>query len=352
MRLMVRPVDDKDSWDLLVNDMGGNPFQLWGWGDLKAQTGSWEALRLAVLDEDRAVVGGAQVLLRTLPFPFRMLAYVPRGPFGKDDDLVSVADAVADYLGAKTPAVSVLFEPAVDESFVFNPRGSQRIESTILLPSTLILDLTQDEDALMADMRKKTRYEVRKSLRQGLVVEKVSDTGTLEACLDIYDETGDRADFALHGRGYYRSVFRDLGPHAPLYAGYVDGELAAFVWLLASASTSVELYGGSNEVGRKAGANYGLKWEAILDQKRMGVRHYDLNGLLGEGITQFKTGFASHRNELHPPVEIPLSALYPVWVRALPVAREWMSKAKGAGRAIKRHFSSQVGDSGEEQPTA
>ena len=340
MRLMVQPVDDRDSWDILVNDMGANPFQLWGWGDLKTQTGSWDALRLAVLNEERVVIGGAQVLLRTLPFPFRMLAYVPRGPFGKDDDLVLVADAVADYLGARTPAVSVLFEPAVDESFVFNPQGGRSIESTILLPSTLILDLTQDEDALMADMRKKTRYEVRKTLRQGLVVEKVSDTETLEACLDVYEETGDRADFALHGRDYYRSVFHELGPYAPLYAGYVDGELAAFLWLLASANTSVELYGGSNEVGRKARANYGLKWEAILDQKRMGVRHYDLNGLLGEGITQFKTGFASHRNELHPPVEVPLSILYPVWVRALPLAKEAMSGAKDLARDLKRQVRS------------
>ncbi len=338
-RLMVKKVEDRDNWDLLVNDLSANPFQLWGWGDLKAKTGSWEALRLAVMNEDRVVIGGAQVLLRTLPFPFRALAYVPRGPFGEDADLVQIANAVAAYVGDNTPAVSILFEPFVSDDFPFDPEGGLGIESTILLPSTVILDLTQSEDDLLADMRRKTRYEVRKTLRRGLVVEKVSDPETLEACLDIYEETGDRADFALHGRDYYRAVFRDLGPYAPLYAAYVDGELAAFLWLLASADTALELYGGSNDLGRKARANFGLKWEAILDQKRAGVRRYDLNGLLGEGITQFKTGFASHRDELHPAVEVPLSVLYPVWARALPLVREGMAKTKDLVRGARHKLS-------------
>lgn len=335
-RVLVRRVDDKDSWDKLVNALGGNPFQLWGWGDLKAETGAWEVVRLAVEDSNRTVVGGAQVLLRSLPFPFRKLAYVPRGPFGEKSHQTQIADAVAAYVRDQSPVVSILFEPALDEAIDFEPENGVEIEETILLPQTVILDLTQSEDDLLADMKRKTRYDVRKSLRDGLEVALVKDEETLEKCLDIYQETGDRADFALHGRDYYRKIFWDVGRYAPLYAGFIDGEPVAFLWLLASADTALELYGGSNDLGRRARANYGVKWEAILDQKIRGVRHYDMNGLLGEGITTFKTGFASHRNELHGPVEVPLSPLYPLWANMLPLAREAMAKGKSALRAAKR----------------
>lgn len=336
MRLLVKKVDNKDSWDMLVNQLGGNPFQLWGWGELKAETGAWEAVRLAIEDSDRAVIGGAQVLLRTVPFPFRRVAYVPRGPFGNDDALVNIADAVAMYIRAKYPAVSIIFEPAVGEDFAFTPHGGLEIDTTILLPHTLILDLRNSEDDLMAAMGKKTRYDVRRSLRDGLEVERVTDAETLEEVLDIYEETGHRADFDLHNRDYYRMIFSDLSPYSALYVAKVDGEVVAFNWMLASANTGVELYGGSNQKARKARANAGLKWFAITDMKRNGVRHYDLNGLLGEGISQFKRGFASHETMLHGPVEVPLSPLYPLWSKMLPKAREWMSKAKDVLRSAKQ----------------
>lgn len=335
-RVRVRRVGDTNTWDDLVNDLGGNPFQLWGWGDLKAETGAWEAIRLVVENSEHDVIGGAQVLLRTVPFPFRQVAYVPRGPFGEPSKQTQLADAVASYVGDHFPAVSIIFEPFLDEELPFEPTGGVEIDTTVLLPQTLVIDLEQSEDELLADMRKKTRYDVRKSLRDGLEVVRVESDELLEECLDLYDETGDRADFDLHSRDYYRAVFHGMGDNAPLYAGLVDGEAVGFLWLMASADTALELYGGSNDLGRRARANYGIKWEAMRDQKANGVRNYDMNGLLGEGITTFKGGFAGHTTELHQPVEVPLSPLYPLWAKMLPVVRQWMSKAKDALRAAKR----------------
>lgn len=330
----VRIVTSRQDWDPLVENLGGNPFQLWGWGEVKSITGSWTALRLAVENADGVVVGGAQVLLRDLPFPFRQLAYVPRGPFGEDQNLTAVADAVTRYVGAHTPSVSITFEPNIDEATRFEPEGGIPAATDILLPSTLIVDLRPGDAKIMADMGKKTRSYVRRSLRQGVVVKRVKTEEQLQQCLDIYEETAKRADFPLHTHDYYRLVREELGDNSPIYLAYWHGEPVAFLWLASTPSTAVELYGGANEVGLKNRVNYGLKWEAMLDQKALGVRNYDLNGLLGEGISQFKTGFASHVNQLHGGVEVPLNWLHPVWVRLLPTARETFN----TGRAKFRHF--------------
>ena len=60
--------------------------------------------------------------------------------------------------------------------------------------------------------------------------------------------------------------------------------MVAFLWFAQSNYTSFELYGGVTETGQKVRANYILKWTAMLEMKKRGVKRYDFNGLLNDGI--------------------------------------------------------------------
>ena len=60
----------RDEWNEDAERFGAHPLQWWQWGELKAKTGPWTARRLACLDDAGELVGGAQVLLRKMPFPF------------------------------------------------------------------------------------------------------------------------------------------------------------------------------------------------------------------------------------------------------------------------------------------
>ena len=79
-------------------------MQMWQWGSLKEQTGPWCAHRLEMLDSDGTSVGGAQVLVRKMPWPFGAIAYAPRGPFSADGRLMEVADTAAEWCRAHTKA--------------------------------------------------------------------------------------------------------------------------------------------------------------------------------------------------------------------------------------------------------
>ncbi|QQR52894.1 peptidoglycan bridge formation glycyltransferase FemA/FemB family protein [bacterium] len=61
-------------------------------------------------------------------------------------------------------------------------------------------------------------------------------------------------------------------------------------WLRAGA-TAYELYGGVNATGQKMRANYALKWRAITDAQNAGLKFYDFNGRVSDGVSQFKEGF-------------------------------------------------------------
>ena len=88
-----------------------------------------------------------------------------------------------------------------------------------------------------------------------------------------------------------------------------------------------------NQEGQRLRANYALKWHAIQAMKALGVSRYDLGGLINDGVTNFKTGFASHETLLAGSFDKSLSPLFPVVSAGLPIAKKLVrSIAKMRGR--------------------
>lgn len=337
MTLTVTPCTDPSQWDETVMRFGGHPLQLWGWGDLKSSH-RWRAERVIVTSGDRTVAS-CQLLTRPLPWPLGGFVYAPRGPvFARNADgkldldgvnPAEIVDAIAAYVRGRQRAVALSIEPDEDEGTItFSSRW--RPGKTHVLPArTLILDLTKSTDELMAGMSKKHRQYVRKSGREAAVtIRPVTTVDELRACLEVYRETSERADFGLHEDQYYIDAFSMLGDNAPVWASYVDDQPVAFLFLAASSRTAFELYGGMNDVGQRLRANYALKWHAICEMKDRGATRYDLGGLINDGVTTFKKGFASHENLLIGTWDLPGPG-YALWTKGVPLA-------KRALRALRR----------------
>ncbi len=316
--------DDAGVWDETVLDLGGHPLQLWGWGELKSAH-NWRARRVLFRESD-VIVGAAQILFRPLPGLFKRLSYVPRGPAYQDGRNREVYEALAEYVKQYLSGTVLTVEPDTEDAP--DARGFQRSKNTILIPRTLILDLTKSEDELLEAMTKKTRQYIRKSGREGVMLKQVTSREAIAKCLEIYHETAARAHFALHGDDYYYDVHEKLGDASVIFAAYEGEKLLSFVWLAVSGATAFELYGGMNDRGQELRANYALKWHAITTCKRWGIARYDMNGLLNDGVSTFKQGFASHEDMLAGTFDYPLSPLYTVWTIALPKVKSIVRKIK------------------------
>lgn len=315
---------DPSQWDAVIHGYGGHPLQLWGWGEVKAAHG-WTAHRYLV-QRKGITVGAAQVLVRPLPWPLRGFAYIPRGPACDEVAQDQVLEAVAHHVKRHIGAVVLSVEPPRETA----PRGKgwRRSTNTILIPDTLILDLSQDEEVLQTAMTKKTRQYIRKSSREHVTIRRVKQREMLDDLLSIYQETAQRAGFPLHEAQYYYDVFDKLGDASVIYAASNEEGQIAFLWLGVSAGVAFELYGGMNEEGQRLRINYALKWHAITECKRWGVEQYDLNGLLNDGISTFKRGFASHETTLAGTYDYPLSPWYPIWNTLLPAAKKTIRRIK------------------------
>ena len=315
----IRIIEDQEEYADIAERFGAHPLQWWQWGELKAKTGPWEARRLALCEGDE-VVGGAQVLIRSMPFPFNAICYLPRGPFAAEGRLMEAADAIADWCRANTHAVSVKIDPAVRElAFSKGWQPSERVQ----LNKTAVLSLEPDEDKIMAAIpNRKCRQYIRKAKRDGIVVRE-GTADDLDAILAMYKKTAEADGFALHDDEFYRTALEELSGLQQLHVAERDGELHAFLWNVTSPNgTAFELWGAVSDAGKRSRANYYLKWCGILAAKEAGARLYDLNGLLNDGISDFKLLFVPEPTYWVETHDKPLGPLYGLMNKALEMRRK------------------------------
>ncbi|MGL4832331.1 MAG: lipid II:glycine glycyltransferase FemX [Propionibacteriaceae bacterium] len=317
----VRVCLDRHEWDTHVDACGGHPLQLWGWGEVKAKHG-WSAQRLLVVD-GAGVIGGMQLLDRSLKLPKQAVRYAPRGPFwieGRGDEVI---DVLASYVKAQRRGTVLMLEP--DSEQLPHAERFRPSAMPILMKETLVIDLGSGEEAFLAGMAKKTRYYVRKASKNpDLEYRRVTDEAEIRRVLAVYRETADRANFGIHSDDYYLDIASAYGVRSCLLAAYADNEPCAFLWDVFSTTTSLDLYGGSTTRGQELFANYGLKLAMAHELIAAGVTRYDLNGLLGDGVSSFKKGFAGHTTTLAGSFDLPLSLLYRGYNAGLPVAMKTM----------------------------
>ncbi len=309
----------KDEWDDFVNRVGGNPLQLWAWGELKRLYG-WRVERVLVRCGD-TVVGGAQILIRPLPFPFRSFAYVPRGPLvvGGGVELSDVMNAVAGYVKKTHHSVALSVEPEVIG--VSRPAGWVQAKSHILTAATIYLDLSRSEDELRRDMAKSARRAIRKST-EVLAIRRAVTRQDLQICLDMLREASERAGFGIHCDSYYLDVFDQFGDDAAVFIAEYEGVPVAFDWLATSSGCAYDLYGTANTLGRRLRANYGITWHSIAYAKEKGIAHFDFGGIVEGGVSTFKNYWAKEPTVFVGTWDKPLSPLYGVWSKGLPLAKK------------------------------
>lgn len=300
------PVDlrrDDAAWDAFVEGTEhGSHLQLHAWTRVKAANG-WSARR--VVAGAPGSRSGLQLLLRRprpLPWTF---AYGPRGPVAEAwtaaalGELTVAIRAAAPDLGRVS---HIRIDPAVEENGPEDRDGMVRaalaaagwaMAPAVQPPTSRVIDLAADEEALWSDLRKKWRQYVSRARAGGVtVVELPGDPiGPFYA---IQRETAARAGFLVRTEQAYRDVyaaFLPAGRVRVLFAVGPDGTPLASLFLVRCGRRVVEPYGGMTAAGAALRANYLLKWEAIRRARAEGAATYDLWGLPHPGIAHFKAGF-------------------------------------------------------------
>jgi lipid II:glycine glycyltransferase (peptidoglycan interpeptide bridge formation enzyme) len=306
---------EPDIWDRFVAQRpDGHVLQTSPWGALKSQFG-WSDTRVGLMRGDN-LVAGAQILLRPLPAGVGQLAYVPKGPlvdWSNQDETKQLLAALDEAAGSQR-AVALTVEPNLEDA----PAPRERLRSLQFQPApfsavqprtTLVVDITPDEDDILMAMKSKTRYNIRLAGRKEVNVREggPEDVSTFN---DLLAATAERADFGIHPPSYYQTAYGLFAPRdwARILLAEVDGQAVAGVMVFAIPPRSWYFYGASISAHREKMPTYLLQWEAMRWARSRGCRTYDLWGVPDEdretledqftersdglwGVYRFKRGF-------------------------------------------------------------
>lgn len=343
-----RSIEADDAWDeFLTQTPRGHILQTARWARLKADFG-WSAQRVvlrAIPSPDAPLLGGASILFRRLPWG-QTVAYVPKGPAVDWSDTAQTRAVLtmARNAAVKARAAAIKIEPDLPasvevetalRSYGYTP-SPQRVQPL----STIILDLSGEEEAILARMKQKWRYNIRLAERKGVTV-RAGGVADLPAVQALMDATGARDGFSTHNLAYHRratELFAPQGLMTWLLAEH-DGELLAAIAVFAIGSTAYYMWGASSDSGRNLMPNHAVQWAAIRWARARGCASYDLWGIpdeVGEnpeayaeqeswgegdlwGVYRFKQGFGGRVVRFTGAWDLPLSrggyALYKLALR-------------------------------------
>lgn len=173
-----------------------------------------------------------------------------------------------------------------------------------------ILDLRKTEDQLLADMRKTTRYTIRKAEKDGIVAEVSTDQDDIERFWKLYELTAQRQQFVPYSKKSIADEFRAFGDHA--------------FWVFSSEAAAMIIIDGTEGFYHHGAsthhptASYAVQWAAIREVKRRGCDYYNFWGVWPAakkehpqyGLSQFKRGFGGFEEAYVPTQDFKLSNLY------------------------------------------
>ncbi|NLP43332.1 MAG: aminoacyltransferase [Peptococcaceae bacterium] len=303
--------EEKDYFNSFVaGHPKGHAMQLWEWGDIKGRTG-WKPWRL-ILESENEPWAVATVLERQLPLLKAPIFYCPRGPVVDltAKDKLEATFAEIGKLARQRKAILLKIDPdipAPNEAVVkllqdarFKQVDKGKNFEGVQPKFVFRLDITPDEETLLANMHQKTRYNIRLAKRRGVTVR----FGTREDLPEFYKvlkETTERDNFLIRAYSYFEDLYDTLVPagYGQLFIAEYQNKMIAGTIAFITGDKAWYIYGASSNSHRNVMPNYLIQWEMIRWAKANGCTLYDFRGVSGDlsednplyGLYKFKKGF-------------------------------------------------------------
>lgn len=226
--------------------------------------------------------------------------YIPHGPHVKEGS--ATRDHIHHFTGhmrklaREQESIFVKLEPLQGDVIDLLMRNGMHLKRSTrgLQPhKTVLIDLNQDEDALLSNLHHKTRYNVKLAQRKDVRVAELTDVDQFWA---LMQKTTERDKFRSHPQEYYRTLLTFFQRHegnikTRLFASLHDGKPIAVAIILEYGTTAYYLHGASDPEFRALMGPHLLHWELIERYKGAGFDTYDFWGIDHEqypGVTRFK----------------------------------------------------------------
>ena len=306
--MTISELTNQNQWQQFIDTLEPHTFlQDWEWGDVQKKLGStiWR-LGLSEGEDLWGVALVVKVVARRGSFLF-----VPHGPLIKKEKYSAGLKALSDYLKELSEKencsffrISPLIEDLEVSKEIFENLDYRNAPTHMHPELAWILDLEESEEKLLSNMRKNTRYSVRKAEKDGVEIEITEDKERLKDFFPVYDETAERQNFTPFAKRYLETEYELLNQAGKvlLFFAKFEGEIVSVAMIVVNKTSAFYHHGASSQKNSQLTASHLLQWSVIKEAKRRGCKMYNFWGIAPPdkpkhpwaGLSRFKMGFGGH----------------------------------------------------------
>lgn len=328
MPYSIQEITDKNTWESFTLSYYPNSFlQSWNWGQF-SKTQNEKPFFLGIFDKD-SLVGTA---LFTKVVAKRGCYLTCHGGPMIDWDVpeartAGVFNALLAYLKnlarkEKVHFIRIRAPLWQDQEKINFFRKREFVKAPMYFQAeyTLHLDLSQSTEELLANMRKNTRYGVKRAQREIIKIESSISQKALKEFFQLYQKTVNRQGFVSYKFDYFENEVRAFSAddQIRIILAKYQGETLAGAIILFYGDFAYYHHGASIKTHQDKYPSYLVQWEAIKEAKKRGCRFYDLWGIAPTdnskhpraGLTFFKKGFGGERVQWLQTMDLPVSLRY------------------------------------------
>lgn len=324
--LKIELIDKQEIWDeFLTSQEHSNILQSWSFGEFQKEFGR-KVWRIGLFDEN-ILVGVALAQLKRMKL--RSHIYVSNGPVIKQEYLKDGLEKFKGYLKALAIQEKVVFA-RMDPLLENNKENNRLIKSVGLTKASTheqaehkwILDISSEEETILSQMEKNTRYEIKKSQKEGVEISISKELNDYSEFEKLFLITAKRQKFIYHPLEYYRLQFEIMSKYDnySVVTARKSGKVISSALIGFYGDSAFYLHAASlndREINKLMGPQ-AVVWASILEAKRRGMKYFDFWGIASDdnpknswaGFTRFKKGFGGYLFKTIRAYDIPVAPHY------------------------------------------
>lgn len=335
----IREIQSKEQWEgFLLATQEKTFLHSWNWGEFQEQMRG-KIWRLGLFEGEK-LYAVAQIVRVSAKRGIFLL--VPHGPIGEERKeevlriLVEKLKMLANKEGANFIRMNPIWKRTQENNLLFNVLGCRNAPLQMHPEASWKLDISLPEEELFRNMRKTTRYLIKKAQEnKDIVISQSKNPEDLKRFSELHNIVSKRQHFVPFSLEYLQTEFDSFAKdnQVTLFQGMYKGEVAASSFVVFWSGIGFYHHAVSLPQFAKFSVPYLLQWEAIKEAKRRGCLLYDFWGYVDPksshpwaGPTLFKMGFGGNAHEYVKTKDIPLSLKY------------WPTMMFEMVRKIRRHL--------------
>lgn len=328
----LREIQNKEEWENFLLSCSQKTFlQSWSWGEFnKAMSfdSGGKIWRFGIYNNEKLIAAALVIKISARRGTF---LFIPHGPVviegleTKDKkEILKILLFELKSIAKEEKASFIRISPIESNQMVFEDLGFRPAPIHMHAEVTWELNIGPEENVLLQDMRKTTRYLIRQAEKNpDIEIVKSSNIEDLKLFWPVYIKTAERRHFVVFSKKYLETEFKVFSEGRPrgypeilLFLGKYKSEVVSAAIFVFWQDMCFYHHSGSVLKYSKMPVSYLLQWEAIKEAKKRGCRTYNFWGIAPDikeegpkgypvkkskhpwaGLSLFKMGFGGCRKE-------------------------------------------------------